>query len=323
MTVADNDTAEFGLSVDPASIAEGESSTVTVSITNSVTFAEDQAIDLTVSGSATAEEDFTIVDANDQTLSSPYSVTLPASASSVEAAVNAADDTEAEEAETIEIEASHGGSAIGTGTITIGMVNDGDLATPYDRDDNGVIDKSEAIEAVIDYFAGRITKEEAIEVILLYFAGSTRENGPPEFPEGPGTVRSVAENSPMGTHVGNPVAASDVDDDELAYTLGGVDAALFTVEEETGQIKVGAGTALDYETEASYTVDVTATDPSGASATITVTVMVTDVDLGTPYDRDHNEVIDRDEAIEAVIDYFDGRLTKEEAIEVILLYFSG
>ena len=77
MTVADNDTAEFGLSVDPASIVEGESSTVTVSITNSVTFAEDQTIALDFSGLATAGEDFTIVDANDQTLSSPYCVTLP------------------------------------------------------------------------------------------------------------------------------------------------------------------------------------------------------------------------------------------------------
>ena len=54
VTIADNDTAEFGLSVDPASVAEGESSTVKVSITNSVTFAEDQTIALSFSGSATA-----------------------------------------------------------------------------------------------------------------------------------------------------------------------------------------------------------------------------------------------------------------------------
>ena len=323
VTVADNDTAEFSLSVDPVSIEEGESSTVTVSITNSVTFAEDQTIVLAFTGSAAAGEDFTIVDANDQTLSPPYSVTLPAGASSVEAAVKAAADTEVEEAETIEVEASHGGSAVGTGTITIGTVSDGDLATQYDRDNNGVIDKNEAITAVADYFADRLTKEETIEVIRLYFVGSTRENESPEFPEGPGTVRSVAENSPTGAHVGSPVAAADADDDELAYSLGGVDTALFTVEEGTGQIKVGAGTALDYETETSYTVTVTATDPQGASDSITVTVMVTDVDLGTLYDRDHNEVIDKSEAIAAVTDYFAGRITKEEVLGVIRLYIAG
>ena len=326
VTVADNDNAEFTLFVDPASIEEGEISTVTVSITNSVTFAEDQTIALDFTGTAAAGEDFTIVDSNDQTISPPYSVILPAGAISVNAAVRAVADTETEETETIEVEASHGGNTIGTGTITIpaNMGTDGgDPATEYDHDKNGVIDKSEAIEAVIDYFAGRITKEDVIEIILLYFTGGTRENESPEFPEGPSTVRSVAENSPVGTHVGNPVAAEDVDDDALTYTLGGEDAASFEIDGATGQIKVGAGTALDYETETSYTVSVTATDPSGASATITVTITVTDVDLGTPYDRDRNEVIDRNEAIEAVIDYFAGRITKDEVFVVIELYFAS
>ena len=46
-----------------------------------------------------------------------------------------------------------------------------DVISRYDRDGNGVIDREEAIAAVVDYFAGLITKEEAIEVILLYFAG--------------------------------------------------------------------------------------------------------------------------------------------------------
>ena len=40
----------------------------------------------------------------------------------------------------------------------------------YDANDDGVINKDEAITAVIDYFNGEITKEEAIEVILLYFS---------------------------------------------------------------------------------------------------------------------------------------------------------
>ena len=40
----------------------------------------------------------------------------------------------------------------------------------YDANDDGVINKDEAITAVIDYFNGEITKDEAIEVILLYFS---------------------------------------------------------------------------------------------------------------------------------------------------------
>ena len=55
-------------------------------------------------------------------------------------------------------------------TYTIAVTLD-DVVSRYDKDGNGVIDREEAIAAVVDYFAGLITKEEAIEVILAYFAG--------------------------------------------------------------------------------------------------------------------------------------------------------
>jgi hypothetical protein len=41
----------------------------------------------------------------------------------------------------------------------------------YDENQNGVIEKFEAIGAVIDYFGGFITKAQAIEIIVLYFGG--------------------------------------------------------------------------------------------------------------------------------------------------------
>jgi len=40
----------------------------------------------------------------------------------------------------------------------------------YDLDEDGVISKTEALTAVMDYFDGAITKEQALEVIVLYFA---------------------------------------------------------------------------------------------------------------------------------------------------------
>ena len=45
--------------------------------------------------------------------------------------------------------------------------------------------------------------------------------------------------------------------------------------------------------------------------------------LGIPYDDDHNGLISKDEAITAVMDYFEGDITKEQAIAVIILYFSS
>ena len=155
-------------------------------------------------------------------------------------------------------------------------------------------------------------------------------NAAPEFTgvQDGAIQRSVAENTGAGEAVGAPVMATDAEDDAVTYALGGADAALFTIDEDTGQIRVGSGTTLDYEADKNvYEVVVTATDSSGASATVAVAIAVTNVDVGSPladaYDADGNEAIDQDEAVAALVDYFRGAITKEEAIEVLRLYFAG
>ena len=144
-------------------------------------------------------------------------------------------------------------------------------------------------------------------------------NTAPEFPATETGERSVLESAPEGGNIGAPVAATDANDDTLTYTLGGADAGSFDIDGGTGQIKVGAGTTPDPAVRDTYTVVVTATDPSGASATITVTIMVTG--LLKQYDSDGNGAISKNEAIAAVRDYFSGNLTKEQTIAVIRLYF--
>ena len=108
-------------------------------------------------------------------------------------------------------------------------------------------------------------------------------NNRPVFTDGSSTTRSVAENTAAGVNIGNPVEATDTDNDTLTYTLSGTDAASFDIDSTTGQLKTK--TALDYEIKTTYTVVVTATDDSGAasnnSATITVTINVTDVEEAT------------------------------------------
>ena len=59
-------------------------------------------------------------------------------------------------------------------------------------------------------------------------ASATPQNALPSFNEGTTAARSVAENTPAGGTVGDPVAATD-DAAALAYTLAGPDAALFEV----------------------------------------------------------------------------------------------
>ena len=100
-------------------------------------------------------------------------------------------------------------------------------------------------------------------------------NRAPVFP-GSSTTRSIVENSASGANVGPPVTASDPDRDTLTYSLTGNDAGSFTINNGTGQIMVGAGTTLDYETKASYMVTVGVTDGSEDDS-IAVTITVTDV----------------------------------------------
>ena len=100
-------------------------------------------------------------------------------------------------------------------------------------------------------------------------------NVPPEFTEGDGTTRSVAENATAGANIGAPVEATDANEDVLTYTLGGVDAASFDIDASNGQLSTKAD--VDAETSSEYTVEVTATDPSDATDVITVTIIVIDV----------------------------------------------
>ncbi|MDE2903093.1 MAG: fibronectin type III domain-containing protein [Chloroflexota bacterium] len=110
-------------------------------------------------------------------------------------------------------------------------------------------------------------------------------NNPPSFRDEPGdsgTVREVAENAPGGTLVGAPIAATDSDGDALTYALSG--ATEFVIDAATGQIRVAAGAALDYETTTAYTLTVSVTDGKDAQgnpdasvdATVAVTINVLD-----------------------------------------------
>ena len=113
VTVEDDDAATFTVSADAEAISEGESATLTVAISNGVSFAEAQTISLTTSGTASAA-DYTGV---------PETLGLAAGQASVTATLAAASDQEEEEAETVTVTASHGGSAIGSATVTINSVS--------------------------------------------------------------------------------------------------------------------------------------------------------------------------------------------------------
>ena len=142
----------------------------------------------------------------------------------------------------------------------------------------------------------------------------------PKFVDGFRAARSVAVNARDGGSVGEPVTATHPDDLELTYSLSGADAALFTVDEETGQIRVREGAEITIGR--TYAVNLTATDSAGFGAIIIVTIEVSEASFSR-YDMNGNNKIERDEVVRAVSDYFKELIEKDEVIELIKLYFQG
>ena len=118
--VTDDDAAVFDLTVSPSNITditEADTEAVTmmkIAITNGVTFARPQSIDIALSGSATVGSDYTFTGAYGRPVSKPFSLTLPAGESEVSGIITAVNDTRDENDETITINVTHDGTAIGT-----------------------------------------------------------------------------------------------------------------------------------------------------------------------------------------------------------------
>ena len=209
-------------------------------------------------------------------------------------------------------------SGVDSGPFSISSAGALTFNTPPDYEDPADADMDNVYLLTVEASDGTVTG--ALEVTVTV----TDEIETSELPSTETGGWSVEENTVAETDIGSPVVVMDDADDTLTYTLGGADAASFGIIASSGQLQTKA--PLDYETKASYSVEVTATPPSGVSESIPVTIMVEDVSLGEvgdTYDTDHNEKINKQEAIEAVRDYFRDLLSKEDTIGVIRLYFAG
>ena len=155
--------------------------------------------------------------------------------------------------------------------------------------------------------------------------GGGTSNRAPVFRDGATAARSVAEDAVAGASVGSPVTASDSDGDRITYSLGGDDARLFAIDPRTGQVSVGEGTALDFETKSSYAVTARAADRRNSSDTIALTITVTNVGLDDSYDANDDGMIDGDEVLNAVEDYFNdvSGIDSERILDIVELYFSS
>ena len=141
----------------------------------------------------------------------------------------------------------------------------------------------------------RLNKQEAIHDPGPIALGMLEDMGwsinkAPVFTEGSATTRTVAEKTRAGVSIGDPVVATDANNEPLIYQLSGIDAASFDIDSTSGQLKTK--TALHHETKASYTVTVTVSDGSlVAEITVVIIVVVVDIVVEVPT-NDAPEFID-------------------------------
>ena len=178
-------------------------------------------------------------------------------------------------------------------TLTYSL-DDGDGAA-FQIDSNGQIQTKDALdkETKASYSVTvTATDSEGLEANHQVTITVTEANDKPVFndviPQDETSItREVAENTPAGQRVGEPVTASDDEGDTLTYSLGGTDAGHFDIDDSMGQIKTKE--PLNFEGgKNSYAVTVSVHDGKDGQgntentptidATIQVTIEVTDVE---------------------------------------------
>ena len=251
--------AQFTLTLNPPTVVEGSTADVTVAITNGVTFATDQPLTLTFSGTATQGSDYTV---NSPTL------TLLAEQPSATTTLRVLDDVDTENAETIEIAVAHGGTTpIPTQTATI-PASDQPAITPHISVRAGPSPVGEAEGASFTVTRTGATTAQLTVAVRVTESGSLLAGLPPTtviFAVGQENVRlslptvddTIVEGA-SATSVVTVAVQADTTNDPPLYLLGSPASAQVTVEDDD---------------EAAFAVTVTPNPVTeGADATVTVAI---------------------------------------------------
>ena len=141
---------------------------------------------------------------------------------------------------------------------------------------------------------------KVVEATSAYSVRAVGSNSPPAFPldfdpqtdgDNP-PAAEIDDGATAGAAVGDPITASDANNDRLTYSLTAdssgtaLHADFFQIDRETGQVTVGLGKTVHPSSDSgetasaavvvgdSFTFTITATDPSGEESTVTMTVTV-------------------------------------------------
>ncbi len=173
-------------------------------------------------------------------------------------------------------------SASSTLTFATGDSSKSITITANQDDDDA---DNEAVKLAFGALPSRVSSGSYTQAVLS-ITDDDEPNTAPIFVDGDSAIREVAENSPPGTAIGDPVTATDSDNDPLTYSMTGDDASSFDIATTTGQLITKA--PLDYEARTGYSVIVQVSDlkgPIGQSDNEiddAVEVSITVTDVGPP-----------------------------------------
>ena len=136
----------------------------------------------------------------------------------------------------------------------------------YDLDGNGEIGIPDFL-IFVDKFGKEVNR---VPVFTVDSGGTT----PMSF-----VTLSVDENTSSGQPIGDPISATDGDDDTLTYRLSGEDADNFAIDARTGQITTQE--TYDFEQKGSYSVTVVVSDGEGGEASLVVNITINDIEEPT------------------------------------------
>ena len=128
----------------------------------------------------------------------------------------------------------------------------------------------------------RATNDEGTSLWSRSGFGTTSANLPPVFDAGGNAARQVAENTPGGQDVGNPISATDPEGGAVSYRLASGDTESFAIHTNTGQLQTRTDVDYNYEVKDRYSVTVEAQDEQSGRTTVAVTINVIDDDSEAP-----------------------------------------
>ena len=160
-----------------------------------------------------------------------------------------------------------------------------------DADDDEAVDEGKHLRVRVDYTDAEDTGKRRYGKSMnpVRAEVSPGANASPDF-EDDADTKTVPESTAVGDPVGDPVTATDTDNDTVTYELIAADSPndgddeFFDIDQASGQIMVAQ--ELDYDAvgdrtavamAGEYKVIVRATDPSGLADNITVTITAENV----------------------------------------------